>query len=141
MARILCVDDESAGLMLLDSLLSHSGHVVFTAHDGIDALVGADETEADVVVTDILMPRMDGYRLSMEFRKDPQLYTIPFIFYTASYTEPADEELAERLGAARFVRKPEEPKKLLRIIEEVLASESTNPPLDETDDSDVHGRY
>lgn len=121
MARILCADDEPNNVALLEAVLKVGGHEILTAADGVEALALAQRETPDLIITDILMPRMDGYRFCMEAKKDPRLRTIPFIFYTASYTEKADEELASQLGASRYLRKPVEPRELLATVEEVLA--------------------
>jgi PAS domain S-box-containing protein len=73
------------------------------------------------VITDILMPVMDGYALAREWKADAKLSSAPLIFYTASYTEPADRRFAESLGADGFYVKPQEPETLMRIMEEALA--------------------
>jgi putative two-component system response regulator len=125
--------------------MSSAGHEVVTAVDGQDALEKARKDSFDLVVTDILMPRMDGYRLSMEFRSDPALAKTPFIFYTASYTDPEDEDFANRLGAACFVRKPVEPADLLAVVRETLAEtghdDSIAQHLDIADQRDLLSRY
>jgi len=71
-------------------------------------------------VSDILMPRMDGFQLCRECKKDDSLKKIPFIFYTATYTDEKDEEFALSLGAEKFIVKPAEQEVFLRILEEVI---------------------
>ena len=65
------------------------------------------------------MPRMDGFQLCRECRNDPALREIPFVFYTATYTEPKDREFAMNLGADRFIVKPMESKEFLTIVGDV----------------------
>ena len=84
------------------------------------ALEKAHRDSFDLIVTDILMPVMDGFSLCREWKKDETLKSIPFIFYTATYTDPEDEKFALSLGAERFVVKPIDPDCLIDIIREVL---------------------
>ena len=121
MQRVLIVDDKAENLYFLEVLLQGNGFAVSSAPDGAQALEAAAKDPPDLIVSDILMPVMDGYTLCQQWRADDRLKAIPFIFYTATYTEKKDEELALSLGADRFVIKPQEPEALLGIIREVLA--------------------
>jgi len=121
MKRILVVDDNRENRYLLESILGGSGYGVVSAKNGAEALQLARELPPDLVVADILMPVMDGYSLCREWKTDGELRGIPFVFYTATYTEPEDEEFALSLGAERFVVKPQEPQELERIVREVLS--------------------
>ncbi len=120
--KILIVDDNPENLYYLESLFKGHGFGVIVAANGREALDRARSDPPDAVVSDILMPVMDGYSLCWEWRGDERLKAIPFIFYTATYTEPKDEELALSLGADRFVLKPQEPDVLMGILEEVWRS-------------------
>jgi PAS domain S-box-containing protein len=115
--RVLVVDDDDSGRYLISSLLAGNGHEVVEARDGREALECARSEPVDIAVTDILMPVMDGYTLAREWKSDPSLATIPILFYTASYTDPADRRFAESLGVDGFFIKPQEPDVLLRLIE------------------------
>ncbi len=119
-AHILIVDDSSTNLYMLESLLKGHGFDVTSAENGKDALEKARLTPPDLVVTDILMPVMDGYALCREWKSDETLKEIPLIFYTATYTESKDEAFALGLGADRFILKPEEPDVLIAELREVL---------------------
>ena len=81
----------------------------------------AERGTYDVIVSDILMPRMDGFQLCREIRQSEQLRHVPLIIYTATYTDPRDAALALSLGADRFLIKPLEPEEILRAIDEVVA--------------------
>ncbi len=121
MSRILIVDDNEQSRYMLRSLLEGHGHQVITASNGVEALSRAEGDTPDVIVTDILMPEMDGFELCRRWKTDPLLRGTPFVFYTATYTDSKDEEFALSLGADRFVIKPEPPEKLLALIEETVA--------------------
>ncbi|MCX8007862.1 MAG: PAS domain S-box protein, partial [Coriobacteriia bacterium] len=95
------------------------GHDVVSAADGREALELARSDPPDVVITDILMPRMDGYQLCRAWKTDDVLKARPLVFYTASYTDPADERFALELGADAFWRKPIDPLTLLQKLDEV----------------------
>jgi PAS domain S-box-containing protein len=120
MIRILIVDDNEENLYLLRSILNIDSYTTVSARNGRDALAIAHKRIPDLIISDILMPVMDGYSFCSECKKDAQLKNIPFVFYTATYTNPNDEELAMHLGAIRFILKPQEPDEFLRIIVEVL---------------------
>ncbi len=85
--KILMVDDMEENLYLLETLLKGSGYKVVTAKDGVEAINRLKEEPIDMIVSDILMPRMDGFQLCRECKKDDSFKNIPFIFYTATYTE------------------------------------------------------
>ncbi|MDO8915141.1 MAG: ATP-binding protein [Coriobacteriia bacterium] len=122
--RVLVVDDDDSGRYLLASLLTGHGHSVVEARDGREALEHARAQAVDIVVTDILMPVMDGYTLAREWKSDASLSSVPILFYTASYTDPADRRFAESLGVDGFFVKPQEPDVLLHLIEEAYAQNS-----------------
>jgi len=121
MSRLIVVDDNEQNRYMLESLLRGHGYETITAADGTEALNEARQYPPDLIITDILMPGMDGYTLCREWRKDESLREIPLVFYTATYTDLKDEEFSLSLGAARFIIKPQEPDALLLMIEEVLA--------------------
>lgn len=120
MKRILLVDDIEENLYMLQSLFSATGYSVYRAVDGKEALELVRDVHPDIIVSDILMPVMDGFSFCRELKKDKTLKDIPFIFYTATYTDRQDEKLALSLGADRFLIKPTDPDRLLQIVEEVM---------------------
>jgi PAS domain S-box-containing protein len=123
METILVVDDNSQNLYMLESLLTGNGYTVITANNGEEALTAAEATPPDLIISDILMPVLDGFSLCRKWHADERLCKIPFVFYTATYTEPKDRELALSIGAVRFIIKPEEPDHFVEIIHEVLAEQ------------------
>ena len=118
--KILIVDDIKENLYLLETLLKGSGYEVVTAKDGLEALAKLKEESIDLIISDILMPQMDGFQFCRECKKDDSLKKIPFIFYTATYTDKKDEEFVLSLGADRFILKPQEPEIFLKILKEVI---------------------
>lgn len=119
MKTIMIVDDKSENLYLLESLLSNENKIV-TASNGAEALGLARKSKPDLIITDILMPVMDGFTLCQEWRKDEHLKAIPFVFYTATYTDAHDEKYALSLGADMFLLKPLEPEVFLPLIKGLL---------------------
>ena len=119
--RILSADDKPENLYMLEALLRGHGHSVDSASNGLDALKLAERGVYDLIISDILMPRMDGFQFCRELKKDARLRHVPFIFYTATYTDPKDASLALSLGADRFLIKPLEADALIREIGEVVA--------------------
>lgn len=119
MTRVLIVDDKEDNLYYLKVLLEGHGCAVTTAGHGAEALVKARQSPPDVVISDLLMPVMDGYTLLRHWKADPSLGRLPFIVYTATYTEQADEDLALDMGADAFIRKPAEPEEFLAELHKV----------------------
>ena len=117
--KILIVDDKDENLYLLETLLKGSGYRVVSARNGVEALERLKKDSIDMILSDILMPRMDGFQLCRECKKDDRSRKIPFVFYTATYTDEKDKELALKEGADKFIRKPLEPDKLIKIIQDV----------------------
>ena len=116
----LIVNDKEENLYFLETLLKGKGHTVFSGRNGVEALEILRKKSIDLIISDILMPKMDGFQFCRICKKDRDLDQIPFVFYTATYTEAEDEKYALSIGADRFIRKPEEPDKFLEILEKVL---------------------
>lgn len=135
-AHILAVDDDQSGRYLLETIFKSADYEVVTAPDGLAALELAKYDPPDLVITDILMPRMDGYQLCREWKADPDLAPVPFVFYTANYANEDDETFALSLGAEKFLRKPMPPQELLETVERLLDGSGTptnthRPPVPE----------
>ncbi len=118
--NIVIVEDDYDSSLLLTTALESAGHVVESASNGEHALRLLRSSPPDLVISDILMPGMDGFEMCRIIKADPDLRHIPVIFYTATYTDARDRELAMALGAARYLTKPVEVDELLRIVENTL---------------------
>ncbi|MFQ5593450.1 MAG: PAS domain S-box protein [Anaerolineae bacterium] len=119
--KLLVVDDDEQNLYMLQVLLGGHGYHVETAANGQEALDKARSAPPDMIISDILMPVMDGFTLCRRWKTDVRLNEIPFVFYTATYTDPRDEEFALSLGAERFIVKPVEPDAFVQMLQEVIA--------------------
>ena len=128
MSRTLIVDDNEENLYYLRALLEGSGCTVETARHGAEALVKARQNPPDTIISDLLMPVMDGYTLLRHWKSDTRLNAIPFIVYTATYTEPQDEQLAISLGADAFILKPSEPEDFLKRLHAVQSCNKAAMP-------------
>lgn len=143
--KFLIVDDNRDSRCLLETILKGNGFTVISASNGAEALEKLRAHKFDMIISDILMPGMDGYQLCMKCKKDEKFKEIPFIFYTATYTDPKDEEFALKLGAERFLRKPVDPDRFIQTIREVLSDaisdkkEARELPL--KDESEVFKLY
>ncbi len=119
--NIIIVDDNNDNLNLLTTVLNEAGYGVRTAKNGSAALELARRTPPGLVITDILMPVMDGFELCRSWKADARLKRIPLIFYTATYTDPRAQRFALSLGADRFVIKTGKIDVLEAAVREVLA--------------------
>ena len=124
MRRALVVDDRDENRYLLRALLEAHGFSVEEAQNGVEALEKARREKPEILISDLLMPVMDGYTLLREWKADAALRDVPFIVYTATYTEPKDEKLALDMGADAFIVKPAEPEPFMRRVHEVLETAS-----------------
>ena len=126
-SRILVVDDKEDNRYFLCSLLQGNGFEAATAAHGAEALDLARRNPPDLIISDVLMPVMDGFALCREWKKDARLNRIPFIFYTATYADERDRDFGLSLGAEQFVFKPKEPEELIAIIREIIRTNAPPP--------------
>lgn len=133
---ILVVEDVPNVLELLEVTLRFKGYPVATARNGQEALEAIARERPALIITDILMPKMDGYALAHAIRKEPRTRQIPIIFLSATYVTPEDKKFALSLGAVRFLEKPVDTEEFLLSIAEILTmgSPSNVPaPMSETE--------
>lgn len=121
MAKILVVDDSAVYRKELVVLLSSDGHLTSEAADGLDALIVARNERPDVVISDILMPSMDGFALVRALREDPSLSATRVIFCTANYNEQETQKLAKTCQVGCVLMKPCDPEAVLKAVDQVLA--------------------
>src|SRR5579862_9568974 len=121
MATILIVDDLSPNRQLLVTLLGFHGHRPIEAANGREGLAAARAEHPDLVITDVLMPEMDGYELVRQLRLDPATSGIPVVFYTAHYGEREARALALSSGVCSVITKPAESAEVLTIVDRVLS--------------------
>lgn len=127
--KILVTDDNPMALYLFETLLQSHGYEVLTASNGVEALALAQLGNIELIISDILMPQMDGFQLCRKLKSDDRTKHIPFIFCTAAYTDGKDEAFALSLGAVRYLVKPIEPPIFISILQEVLAEYASAPRL------------
>jgi two-component sensor histidine kinase/CheY-like chemotaxis protein len=138
--RILIVDDNKESLYILEALLKGGGYEVVSAGNGAEALEKLSTKSVDMIISDILMPVMDGFKFCKEVREQDELKNIPFIFYTATYKDEREEKLASKLGADKYILKPAEPEELIKIIQGMLRDveegkfEPMKPALEEKEE-------
>jgi CheY-like chemotaxis protein len=132
---ILVVEDIPNVLELLEVTLRFKGYPVITAHNGQEALDEIAKTRPALVITDILMPKIDGYALAHRLRSNPKTRQIPIVFLSATYVTPEDKAFALSLGATRFLEKPVDTEEFLLTVAEILtAGPATIPePLSEAE--------
>jgi DNA-binding response OmpR family regulator len=123
---LLIVEDDRDILRLLDATLTFKGYRVILAHNGREALDVIQLKRPLIVITDIMMPQLDGFGLVHRLRINPETCDIPVVFITATFVAPEDREFALNIGATRFIQKPVDLEKFLATIAELLQQEA--PP-------------
>ncbi|MFP5391417.1 MAG: EAL domain-containing protein [Gammaproteobacteria bacterium] len=119
-ATILIVDDHVLKREFLMTLLGYGGHRLIEAADGVEGLKRVEEERPDLVISDILMPNMDGYEFVTRLHENPATAELPVIFYTATYREREANRLAQACGVRWVLPKPSEPEVILRTVHEAL---------------------
>jgi PAS domain S-box-containing protein len=127
-ATILVVDDIESNRDVLVTLLRHHGYRLLEAADGREALAAAKAEHPDLVITDVLMPVMDGYELVKQLRLDPATSKIPVAFYTAHYGEREARALALSSGVSDVLTKPVKSAEALEVVGRLLSAKSRTRP-------------
>jgi DNA-binding response OmpR family regulator len=117
---ILIVEDVPDILKLLDATLKFKGYRVVSATNGQEALDAIKRERPALVITDIMMPKLDGFGLVHRLRINPETRDIPVIFLTATYVALEDKAFALNIGATRFIEKPVNFEKFLETVEELF---------------------
>jgi len=118
-AKILVVDDEVYILHILDFILGAENYDVVTASNGEQAIQKVREEKPDLVILDIMMPKLDGYETCRMIKKDPATKHIPVILLTAKGRE-VDQKLGREVGASDYMTKPFSPSKLIERVQAIL---------------------
>ena len=132
---LLVVEDVPDTLNLVEITLRFKGYRVVTATNGQEALKAIEEERPSIIITDILMPRMDGFTLVHRLRVHPETRDIPVIFLSATYVAPEDKEFALAIGATQFLEKPIDIEELLSTVANLLdkSAPDVHKPLEERD--------
>jgi CheY-like chemotaxis protein len=130
MLRILIVDDVEQNAIMLRVLLENYNHRVTFASNGKDALEILKDKEFDLIISDILMPYIDGFEFCKLVKANESTQNIPFIFYTATYMDQESKKYGLSLGADRYLLKPLEPHYLLATIDDLFADYKSRSLMD-----------
>jgi CheY-like chemotaxis protein len=125
---ILVVEDVPNVLELIEVTLRFKGYPVITARNGQEALEVLEKEEPALVITDILMPKLDGYAFVYQMRINLKTRAIPVIFLSATYVTPEDKNFAMNLGASRFIEKPIDTEEFLLTVAELLVQGPSTTP-------------
>lgn len=140
MATILVVDDRPANREFLKTLLEYQDHQVLEAVDGAEALTIAKSARPDLVISDILMPTMDGYEFVRRLRADRDIASIPVIFNTAHYLDREARALAGASVVSQIIYKPAEPDAVLRAVDAALGITPADAPAVDVEVDPQHQR-
>jgi len=125
---ILVVEDVPNVLELLEVTLRFKGYQVISARNGLEGLTKAQTEKPALIITDILMPKLDGFAFVQKLRQDSNTRKIPVIFLSATYVTPEDRGFAMSLGAARFIEKPIDTEEFLLTVAEIMTQGSPTSP-------------
>jgi len=120
MKTILIVDDHAENRAVLIAMLGHQGHRLLEATGGEEALEMARREKPDLVITDVLMPKMDGFEFVRQLRQEAAIANTPVVFYTASYIEEESRHLANACGVQHVIVKPAEPEEVFKVVDLAL---------------------
>jgi two-component system cell cycle sensor histidine kinase/response regulator CckA len=130
MKAILIVDDRAENRAVLIAMLGHRGYRLFEASGGEEALEIARKENPDLVIADVLMPKMDGFEFVRQLRQEAAIAHTPVVFYTASYIEEESRQLANACGVQHIIVKPAEPEEVFKVVDLALGqSPQSSPPV------------
>ena len=145
MKKLLIVDDHEENFFLLQSFLKSYDYDMVWTKNGAEALEIARNDPPDLLISDILMPVLDGFGLCHAWKKNPNFSHIPFIFYTATYIDPSDKEFAKSLGADGFIMKTVEPevfqKALFELLDKFKAEKTGAQQVQQSDETAYYRMY
>lgn len=128
MAKILIIDDRPLNRQFLTTLLGYQHHDLREASDGVEGLRAARDQRSDLIISDVLMPTMDGYEFVRRLREDADIGKTPVIFSTAHYLSRESRALADKCGVASIIYKPCEPQAVLDIVAAALGQQPASVP-------------
>lgn len=128
MAEIMIIEDHALSRQVLTSMFSSLGHQVLEATDGTAALSLAKDSNPDIIISDILLPTIDGIEFARQLRSLPGKESTPIIFYTATCRLPGELSLGPRLGTYTVIPKPSEPQHILATVNQYLAKGNIDSP-------------
>jgi DNA-binding response OmpR family regulator len=137
---LLIVEDDPDILELLKTTLTFNGYRVSTARNGYEGLEAVRKERPELVVADIMMPKLDGFGLVNRLRINPETRDIPVVFVTATYVAPEDRKFAQNIGATSFIQKPIDLEEFLRTIR-VLLTQGAPVALEPLKDFDFYDGY
>ena len=117
--RILVVDDEQDIVRLVGLRLKANGYEVLSANDGQQGLETAQKEKPDLIILDVMMPKMDGYKVCGLLKKDSRFAKTPIIMFTAK-AQDKDKDLGREVGADAYLTKPFDPPVLIAKVKELL---------------------
>lgn len=136
---LLIVEDIPHVLELLEVTLKYKGYKVTCAHNGKEALECVRKERPSLIITDIMMPKLNGFALAQRIRSDPKTQDIPIVFVSATFITPEDKQFAMSLGAVTFLEKPIDTQELLLTIGEILTGTPINIPEPLSEEHFHHG--
>jgi diguanylate cyclase (GGDEF)-like protein/PAS domain S-box-containing protein len=136
---ILVVDDRAINREFLVMLLGYAGYRVLEAADGVEALAIVHQETVALIISDILMPLMDGIELANRLHAEPKIANIPIIFYTATYRASEARLLAQRCGVAAVLPKPSEPQAIIDAVTTALGTSRRTPLLESSNFDSAKG--
>lgn len=122
-ARILLVDDEPSVVRMIQKRLDNAGYEVLVAMDGEEGFRKAKEDKPDLIILDLMLPKLNGYEICLMLKKDSRYKKIPIVMFSAK-AQPKDVEQGLECGADAYVRKPFRAEELLNQIRALI-----QPPL------------